>query len=134
MNMHARTAGNVKKLLLALVAAAFFMTLASPAQADHGTEGTVTLAGVELCSEDGDSANDGKCTWVATDGNGWAGTGPFTISWTTADGVEDSVTCDAGAYCQSDDPDPIPAGSTVISDGTGGGSFAAGDADGHDNG
>lgn len=120
------------------LAALAALALANPAHADHGVEGTVTVAGVATCSNDTDTPGDGLCTWTSTDPNGWIGQGPFTVSWVTgdpADGVGDgSFTCGAGQTCDSTqaESDPIPAGATVTSDGSAGGTFAAGDADQHD--
>lgn len=120
-------------LLLALAASLALVAAGSPAGAGHGSEGTITIGGIALCSEDNDPAS-GECSWTAQDPNGWAGFGPFTIEWTfdpDGDGPEEPVTetrtCAAGEFCQSPEPDPIPAGSTVTTNGSGGGTFAAGD-------
>jgi hypothetical protein len=133
----------VRKILTiaCALAAVAVLAVANPAQADHGTEGTITVAGVETCSTIEDPAGDSKCTWTATDPNGWVGKGPFTITWVTGDPTDEigdgSFTCAAGFDCSTleAETDPIPAGATVTSDGhgPGGGTFAAGDADQHDN-
>jgi hypothetical protein len=124
----------MKKLLVLLGIAGLVMgASAVPAGAEHGTEGTVTIAGVAVCSDSEDTPGDGVCTWTSTDPNGWVGTGPFTITWDGAAG-SGTFTCGVGEYCSSTaaEVDPIPVGVTVTSDGTGGGTFAAGDADQHD--
>lgn len=123
---------------LALVVASTFV--AAPAGAEHNAEGTITVAGVDVaCSGEGDVQGDGICTWTAQDKDGWVGVnGPFTITWTESSlGAGDGglFACAADAdlgTCNSPDPDPINPGSVVTTDGTGGGTFAAGDADEHD--
>lgn len=115
--------------VLALVVASTFV--AAPAGASHGAEGTVTVGGVSLCSEM-NAPETGVCSWTATDPNGWVGTGPFTITYDPPGATPPVVVnCAAGEFCQSADPDPIPAGSAVTTNGSGGGTFAAGDADEH---
>lgn len=114
-------------VLFSLVATLALVAVGSPADAEHAPEGTITVAGVETCSNDADEPGDGKCTWTTVEPNGWVGFGPFTI---TDDGGTTYVDCAAGEFCQSEgETDPIPAGVTVTSDGSGGGTFAAGDPD-----
>lgn len=114
----------------ALVAAPLVLFV-GPAQASHGPEGTVTIAGVELCSEEDPNPGDGQCTWTAENPNGYVGSGPFTVDWVEPDGTVGSVSCASGEFCDStgQDVDPIPSGSVVTSNGSGGGTFAAGDED-----
>ena len=115
--------------VLALAAVSTFG--AAPAEATHGgdAEGTVTVMGAETCSTEDANPGDGKCEWKATDDNGWAGSGPFELSWVGKNKRKGSYSCPPGEFCQSDEQDFIPGGSSVTSDGSGGGSFAAGDAD-----
>lgn len=113
------------------------MAVAAPAGANHAPQGTVTVAGVERCAPGPDAIPlDGKCTWKAVQNDtGWVGVGPFKISWVKGT-VTGSVTCPANTFCQTSDKgtNPVPAGSTVVSEGQisgGRGTFAAGDPD-HD--
>lgn len=121
----------MRKIIVAVGGLALLVLGSPSVDAKHGPEGTVTVRGKESCSTKGDKP-DGRCTWTATDPGGWAGFGPFTITWTTAAGTE-TFTCAAGKYCSSSGKkkDPIPVGAKVTSDGKGGGTFAAGDADQH---
>lgn len=126
----------VKKILAIAFALAFAGGLAvpNPARAGHGTEGTVTVAGVEACSGTDAKVADSKCKWTTTDPNGWSGIGPFTITW-TKNGVTTTFKCPKAKRCSTTGAakDPIPAKAAVVSfgHGRGGGTFAAGDADGH---
>lgn len=123
----------MRRILFIVAAVAGLAALGTfPADASHGAEGTITVAGVETCSDPNDTVGDGVCTWTAQAPGGWIGTGPFTLTAVDSTGATvANVVCAAGAYCQSPDPDPLQVGWTITTDGSGGGTFAAGDPGDH---